>query len=63
MKVRIETTLILNDEEIKAARMAFEELRDGDETFRDFIKSSVEADAHYWQQRTWANYMGAWRHD
>lgn len=63
MKVRIETTLILNDEEIKAARMAFEELRDGDETFREFIKSSAEAEAHYWQQNTWANYRGAWRND
>ena len=63
MKVRIETTLILTDDEVKAARMAFEELRDGDETFRDFIKSSAESYAHYWQQNTWGNYMGAWRND
>jgi hypothetical protein len=58
MKVRIETTLILTDLEVKAARMAFEELRDGDETFRDFIKSSAEAYAHYWQQQCWSNYLG-----
>lgn len=63
MKVRIETTLILNDEEVKAARMAFEELRDGDETFRDFIKSDVEYYAQSWQQRFLADYMGARRHD
>ena len=63
MKVRIETTLILNDEEIKAARKAFEEFREGDETFRQFIKSDVEYYAQSWQQRFLADYMGASRDD
>ena len=58
MKVRIETTLILTEEEVAAARLAYEDLGIEDETFREYIKSSAEAAAHYWQQNTWANYAG-----
>ena len=57
MKVRIETTLDLTELEVAAARLAYEELAEEGESFRDFIKSSAEADAHYWQQRTWAVYQ------
>lgn len=58
MKVRIETTLILSEEEVAAALVAYQEFGEEDETFREYIKSSAEAAAHYWQQNTWANYAG-----
>ena len=59
MKVKIETTITLNADQVKAARMRFESFGEEGESFRDFIKSNAVAYAHGWVDEAMDEWM-AW---
>ena len=50
MKVRIEHTFNLDETSLELARMSYEIYADSDESFRDYIKSSLISQATSWFQ-------------
>lgn len=56
MKIKIETTLELKDRDLEAMRLFYEEMGDGEETFRDFVKTFAAVWAHAFVDKTANNY-------
>jgi hypothetical protein len=56
MKIKIETTIDLSDDDIAAMKNYMYDLGVTDETLRDFVKSNSEAWAHGFVTETCSNY-------
>lgn len=56
MKIKIETTINLSDDDIAAIKFYMDDLGIEGETLRDFVKSSCTAYAHGFVHQTESNY-------